>query len=336
MNGTPEQSHVYCSKEDKDKFEHGSLPKPGTRNDIHVVAEQILDGKKLVDIVKDDVAAAAVYVRYNQGLHRLRNLLSKKRTQPPKVYWISGPTGVHKTRVAHEFGVALGLEDCRDQVWTSKGDLKWFDGYDGQEVAIFDDLRAKQVQFAFLLRLLDRYDLDVPVKGGFAHWIPRVIIITTPHGPELTFETRHTHKPEDIDQLKRRITWIHNIPTVLSDQQRESLLDTMLAAGGFPPRNAPQGSKSEEEEMASILVGMAEPQPPLVPQQAQLFSDDVECWSEPDNEDELSLESYNTKVLRSSSGDVDVDASSSEETEEHPFTNTQESKSGESSSSGSY
>jgi len=342
MDGEPEDSHVYCSKEDKNKFVYGELPKPGKRNDLHMVAERILEGTHMVDIVRNDVSAAAVYIRYNQGLHRLRNLLSKKRTCPPKVYWIYGPTGVHKTRVAHEFGEAMGLSDCRDHIWSSNGDLKWFDGYDGQELAILDDLRAKQVQFAFLLRLLDRYDLDVPIKGGFAHWIPGVIIITTPHTPELTFETRHTHKPEDIDQLKRRITYQFDIKTILDDQQRLSTIDQMLVAGGFPPREAPQGSPPrdapqgsdvEVEEMASILSTMS--QPPLVQQAAQLFPDDVECWSEPENEDELSLESYNDKVLRSSQGDINSDLSCSDETETHPFTNTQELFSGVSSSSSS-
>lgn len=315
MDGTPQQSHVYCSKEDQDKFEYGTLPAPGKRNDLHDVAEKILEGKSLVEIVRESVPAAGVYVKYNQGLHKLRNLLSQKRSSPPKVYWIYGPTGVSKTRIAHEFGPKLGWDDSRDFIWTSKGDLKWFDGYDGQPIALLDDLRAKQVQFAFLLRLLDRYDLDVPVKGGFAHWIPKIIIITTPHTPELTFETRHTHKPEDIDQLKRRITLEYHIPKILSDQERGTLLDRMLIAGGFLDKDAPQGSDTEEGT-ASV--------PALTPQQAQMFPVDVEVYSEAENPDELSLESY-FKPVKSTVINVDSDLSCSEDAPTVPFSmDTQE------------
>lgn len=325
MDGTPEQSYVYCSKEDKNKFEHGILPNPGKRNDLHDVTEQILAGKQMVEIVRESVPAASVYVRYHQGLHRLRNLLSKKRVLPPKVYWIYGPTGVHKTRIAHEFGPKLGWDDSRDFIWTTKGDLKWFDGYDGQPIALFDDLRAKQVQFAFLLRLLDRYDLDVPIKGGFAHWVPKIIIITTPKDPKETFETRWTHKPEDIDQLTRRITLQFHIPKILSDQERETLLERMLIAGGFETKDAPQGSDSGEGT-ASVPI--------LIREDAQLFPDDVEVYSEPENEEELSLESYNSKVLPPSQGDINSDLSCSEDAETLPFAlNTQELFSGASSES---
>ena len=50
--------------------------------------------------------------------------------------------------------------------------MDWFDGYDGQDTAIFDDFRASGNRFSYILRLIDRYPMDVPVKGGFVYWNP--------------------------------------------------------------------------------------------------------------------------------------------------------------------
>jgi len=46
------------------------------------------------------------------------------------------------------------------------------------------------VTFPFFLRLLDRYPIEVPIKGGHANWIPEVIIITCPRPPSQEF-VRH-------------------------------------------------------------------------------------------------------------------------------------------------
>lgn len=61
----------------------------------------------------------------------------------------------------------------------SKGAQLWFDGYLGESVAVFDDFRPWWCRFDYLLALLDRYPIRVPVKGGFVNWIPEIIIITT-------------------------------------------------------------------------------------------------------------------------------------------------------------
>lgn len=80
----------------------------------------------------------------------------------------------------------------------------WFDGYVGQPVVILDDFRPWWCQFSFLLRLLDRYPIQVQVKGGFVNFIPETIIITTPKDVHETFAQFRSE--EDIQQIRRRIT----------------------------------------------------------------------------------------------------------------------------------
>jgi len=203
MHGTPMESLVYCTKEDKDAYQFGEMPAEGKRNDLHTTISLLKEGKSIRDIVNsDDISSISTIVRYPKGLNAVANLLRLRGRKPPNVFWIHGSTGVGKTRCAFEFGHLFGGEDG---IWMSSGSLKWFDGYDGQQVAIFDDLRTKHVEFSMLLRLLDRYPLRVEIKGGYVQWVPEVIIVTAPMNPEMMWNLRRN---EDIQQLIRRITLV--------------------------------------------------------------------------------------------------------------------------------
>lgn len=205
MRGKPEDSRVYCSKQDLQPFESGSLPSPGKRTDIHVAAERILAGATLKELAMDAEVGAVAIVKFHKGLTILRSLSRPDRTDFPTIFWLFGPTGIGKTKCCFLSGCKLAPGGA-DDVWISSGGLRWFDGYDGQSVVIFDDFRAKHVtSFAFLLRILDRYPVSVEFKGGFVKLNPSLIFITCPYDPDECFKTRKEHVPEDILQLKRRI-----------------------------------------------------------------------------------------------------------------------------------
>ena len=203
MRGSHQQNMIYISKEDKEPFTKGEVPTPGKRNDIHSVVEKLRDGTSLTDLVQEDNDAAAVFVKYPHGLALLESKLTRDRTKAPSVIWLYGETGVGKTRCVMEFS-----RDNRLSIWTSNSSLQWFNGYAGDEVALFDDYRPERGTFSFLLRLLDRYPLNVPIKGGFVKWIPEFIFITTPRDPRETWSKR---TEEDLRQLERRITHIIEI-----------------------------------------------------------------------------------------------------------------------------
>lgn len=278
MNGKPEHSVVYTSKEDPTPFEFGSFAKSGQgkRTDLLNTTEEILKGRSLAELVREDPAHAVTVVKYHKGLSFVQNLIQVQRTTAPKVYWLSGPTGVGKTRAAHEFSQYMGIPSDRDNIWISRGTFQWFDGYSGQKLAIMDDFRAKQLpNFAYLLRLLDRYDMQVPFKGGFAEWRPEVIIFTCPTNPDICFEKRKEHVPEDINQLHRRITLIVEMNQILSDSERHSKLTEMAKAGGYPVV-LPQ--EAEENQAASTLaslshITLAQPSYPCSEEEDRMFSD---------------------------------------------------------------
>lgn len=210
MRGTPEESRMYCSKEDPHPFVMGEMPQPGKRTDIAQAVSRIQAGESLKDLSADEAGGIAI-TKFYKGLTILRSLTRPPRSGAPRVFWFHGPTGTGKTRLAYKCARALcklrGVPDT--DVWISSGGLRWFDGYDGHTCAIFDDFRAKHVSsFAFLLRLLDRYPVSCEFKGGFVSWTPSFIFITCPEDPNVLFSTRKEHVPEDIEQLSRRITGV--------------------------------------------------------------------------------------------------------------------------------
>jgi len=232
MRGKPEDSLAYCTKEDLDAFVHGTLPTPGKRTDVAVAAGRILAGESVRSLAQDEEGAIAV-VKFHKGLTVLRSLVRPARVGPPLVFWLHGSTGTGKTRCAFKCGRVLGNGDA--DIWISSGGLRWFDGYDGQSVAIFDDFRAKHVgSFAFLLRLLDRYPVDVEFKGGFVRWTPRFIFITCPYDPDECFSTRKQHVPEDLAQLTRRLTHVFHIDGALDKVGRREILEECRGLAGLP------------------------------------------------------------------------------------------------------
>lgn len=209
MKGQPIDSLKYCSK-DGDFFEWGTSPKPGERTDLIAVASKVLAGATMQQLAMDPETSTMV-IKYVRGLTALRSYVTPPRDPeyPPQVIWIYGPTGTNKTRTAFE--ASKRVFGC--DPWISSGTLQWFDGYDGQPAAIFDDLRTSQCRFDFLLRLLDRYPFRVPIKGGMVEWNPRLIIVTSPYGARRMWNLK---TEEALDQLSRRITLEVSAPESLS------------------------------------------------------------------------------------------------------------------------
>lgn len=240
MNGSCEQNKTYCTKEDKTLFfEHGEFQEPGKRNDLLLVVKAIKEGRSLRDIVVDDDSSAATYVRYSTGIHRLANLLSPNIRPLPTVIWFHGETGKGKTLSAVQAAERLAPGNW----WISGDDLKWFDGYNNHRVAVIDELRYDSLKFAFLLRLLDRYPLQVQIKGGHTQWRPEYIFITCPNPPELEFGRAY----ENMAQLLRRISLVATIPdhaervSALLFPEDASVVVPML------PGTAPDGTDSSGE-----------------------------------------------------------------------------------------
>lgn len=196
--GTEEQNVEYCSKENsrvEGPFEWGERTMRGKRKDIDTVREMVRAGKRLREIA-DEVSSYQA-LRFAQNYITLQPV---RQREAPLVYWLHGSTGSGKTRWCWDRVHSMKV-DC----WCSHDTLQWFDGYQGQPVVIIDDFRGSSAKFSFLLKLLDRYPLKVPVKGSYVDWVPEVIMVTSPYKPEDVYRNK---SDEDISQLTRRISTV--------------------------------------------------------------------------------------------------------------------------------
>ncbi len=202
--GTREQAREYCRKEDtrvSGPWETGEWTGGGSgrRTDLAALKVSIDDGA-------DDVALWEGHfthmLRYHKavGTYRLLKaaaLGSKQRDILCRVYY--GRTGTGKSHRA--FKEAACEVESFYVLPQGRGDI-WFDGYIGQRGLIIDEFYG-WIQWSLLLRILDKYPLQVPIKGGFvaASWTH--IWITSNSCPDQWYDVS---KVGTLEPLKRRLT----------------------------------------------------------------------------------------------------------------------------------
>lgn len=163
-NSTNEKAAAYCKK-DGDFIEEGVLPpERGQRTDLEAIASDIRDGKRSRDIAREH---PTVYIKYHRGIERLQFILDTPRRWVTTNFVFYGKTGTGKT---HRVRSTEGWTDDDVFVFPAKG---WYDGYSGQEAALFDEFGGHQMSVTEFLRITDQYPMMVPVKGGFVQWKPK-------------------------------------------------------------------------------------------------------------------------------------------------------------------
>lgn len=183
--------------------------------------------------IEEGIVSLQAATRVGAGIEAYRLITSSER-KVPEVLWFYGSTGTGKTRKAR----AIGGNDY----WISGQDLRWFDGYTGQKVAILDDIRTNSCPFNFLLRLLDRYTLRAPIKGGFTNWNPEIIIVTCPVHPRQLYVNRETGEAWDhVDQLIRRVTAFRDFDEQPWGHYAEELIEQLDLEATEIPENENDG-----------------------------------------------------------------------------------------------
>lgn len=165
--GTSLEASEYCKKDNNFKESGILAPGQGARNDLQEIKEAIDNGANELDIAENYFSRWVVYRRSFQAY---ATLTSSRRAWMTQVHVFWGKTGTGKTRFVYD--------QLMDSTFWSPGDYKWFDGYRGQDIVLLDDYRG-EYPLQLLLKLCDRYPMQVPIKGGFVEWRPRKIYITS-------------------------------------------------------------------------------------------------------------------------------------------------------------
>lgn len=203
--GTAAEAIAYCHKDDTrapdgERVEHGTpkVTNQGARRDLEAFKDAVVGGKRKRDLIDEHYIVMAKYPRFYQDLQFKR----PRREEPPNVILYYGETGLGKSRAVYD---AHGESDDLYVTPLSNG-TAWYDGYDGHPIVLIDDFAggASHMSLTTLLRLLDRYPVQVPTKGGHTWFHPDTIYVTTNIHPAewYKWEKRETQYPA----LQRRFT----------------------------------------------------------------------------------------------------------------------------------
>lgn len=217
--GTRQEARAYCMKKESQQEppkEWGiwNEKDQGNRSDLQGAIKAVESGgmKQAAEEFPE------VVVKHYKGLIYYNNVINKEekdREIEVHVFW--GPAGTGKTRTAYDFhrGELYKLD-------LSSGQVPWFDGYDGEKVLLIDDFDGTQLKHQYLLHLLDRYPLQLQIKGGttWAKWT--TVIITSNKDPEIWFKEGLT------DALRRRLHFVtcHEVTGNTRPSPRDTWGDT--------------------------------------------------------------------------------------------------------------
>lgn len=194
LRGTAEQCRTYFEKGGDIVFEDGVVPVQGRRRDIDMIREMVEDGSTYKEIIRQ--GANYQQLKYAE---KVLDYMERERDFKTISFWISGPTGVGKSRISMAIASYLG------DTYYCKGNLKWWNKYDAQDCSVIEEFRNGKMPFDELLRLTDRYPFSVEFKGGYREFLSKYLFITTPLSISDTFPSND----EDIKQLKRRVIEIN-------------------------------------------------------------------------------------------------------------------------------
>lgn len=218
--GTWQRAVDYCKKGDQPKEEWeelgtagpnyglnaditelGEFPaEKGERTDVQQAKSIIDEGGSMLQVAEECFES---FCRYERAFRSYKRMKTTSRDWEMEVYILWGKPGTGKTRWANELSESVYFLE------TPRGsECPWWDNYDGEEVVVIDDFYG-WLKWSFLLKLLDRYKFQVPIKGGFMEFTSKKIVITSNASPATWYQ--YSEKM-DKEALKRRITEVWHFP----------------------------------------------------------------------------------------------------------------------------
>jgi hypothetical protein len=178
--GTRTEAREYSSKERsrvRGPWEYGDWGAggQGSRSDLESVRTWIIEHRSEPELERklaDEFFGT--WVRYHKSLSRYVGLLRGRREWKTEVIILWGDAGTGKTRYVYD---THGYDEVYD-VPRPNGGSVWFDGYTGQEVVLLDDFYG-WIPLHLLLKLGDRYPLQVPTKGSHTEFSAKYLYITS-------------------------------------------------------------------------------------------------------------------------------------------------------------
>ncbi|QMW68706.1 replication-associated protein [Crucivirus-205] len=187
MNGSVEQNTAYCSKEGE-LIERGIKPMSNAKiGEVEIARWQ--NARELAKLGKFDEIDADIALRCYSTL---KTIFKDNQVKPEpvevKCFWIYGETGTGKSHC-----VETNFPNCYKK---AMDDMKWFCGYNNEEVIYLEDFDIYQVKWGGLLkRLADKWPMQASVKGSMLYIRPKVVIVTSNYRPDQIWRDEQTLQP---------------------------------------------------------------------------------------------------------------------------------------------
>lgn len=222
MKGTPKQASDYCKK-DGVFWECGTCPvnatagksgRQGQRTDIISVVDKIKKGATDKMLLDEHPAETFKFLR---NIRAVQSLIKPTRSQKLEVILCYGPPGAGKTHWADaKFADHFRMPVSKDF---------WMDNYQQEKTVLLDDFNG-EVKLTFLLQVLDKYPIQIPIKGGFVWWCPDTIILTCNTHPCNWYD--YSARQDSYAALARRFTKILKFKAAIYDEQGFALHDAPI------------------------------------------------------------------------------------------------------------
>lgn len=193
--GTVDDNVAYCSK-DGDFYEHGDRPINQKRKG-QLGAEYWETNKKLAMEGKLDQVDPKLFLTHYRTLKVISFDHAPKQANLEQLdnYWYYGPTGVGKSRKAHEDHPGAFL----------KGANKWWCDYKYEDVVLIEELDKTHACLGHHLKIwADHYVFPAEVKGGKINIRPKSIIVTSNWHPSEIWS-----EPQTLEPILRRFKLVH-------------------------------------------------------------------------------------------------------------------------------
>lgn len=162
---------------DADVYEFGKPKEQGKRVDLEEIMDFIKNGGTELEVAEN---WPSQWMQYGRRFERYRKLVQPRRTWITKVECVWGPTGSGKTRWATELGGKI-IDYSRTE---------FIQGYQNEEIVIFDEFRPDSMRYSFFLKITDRYDISVNIKNDEMRWNPKMIIFLSEDDPQFWYGSK--------------------------------------------------------------------------------------------------------------------------------------------------
>ncbi len=199
-NGTVTHNYDYCTKEEGrilGPWEVGQRPGNNNGHVIHrkyeLLQEDLDDGMKMKEV---SVNHFEMYLKHAQSIQRYRLQKLAPRDFKSMVVFMYGPRNSGKTYYVTQI----------DKDYWRKPLGPWFDYYDGQVTALYDDfLSTSYGKIQGHLQAFDKYKYIGKVHFGYCQFRPEVIYVTSNLQPHELFPQLQINQSELVKAFWNRV-----------------------------------------------------------------------------------------------------------------------------------